>query len=121
MTILRACVECGTLSEGSRCPEHAPKPWAGSTRRERTVSGWEQQRRAQVVLAVHDTVCHVCGRPCADQVDHVIPLAEGGEDTFDNLRPIHGPRSGHRCHIDKTLAEARRARNATDPRGARRG
>ena len=37
---------------------------------------------------------------------HVIPLAEGGADTLDNLRPIHA----RPCHQRKTQAEAQRAR-----------
>lgn len=76
------------------------------------MSGWEQQQRARRVLAEHVDedgfpVCHVCGRPGADQVDHVIPLAEGGADDETNLRPIHAVP----CHRDKTQAEATRARN----------
>ena len=41
------------------------------------------------VLA-HSTRCHLCGQPGADQVDHVIPIALGG-DPWDpaNLRPAH--------------------------------
>ena len=89
------------------CPDHPKVAWQGSTRRERTVSGWEQQRRAQRVLEQHDGICHVCKRPGSDTVDHVIPLAEGGPDTADNLRPIHAKP----CHETKTQAEAQRARS----------
>jgi 5-methylcytosine-specific restriction protein A len=49
--------------------------------------------------------CHICGRKDATQVDHVIPLAEGGPDDETNLAPIHED-----CHRAKTQAEARRAR-----------
>ncbi len=45
------------------------------------------QRRASV-LRVSD-VCWICGRPGADSVDHVIPVARGGTDAFENLRPAH--------------------------------
>jgi 5-methylcytosine-specific restriction protein A len=91
------------------CPDHAAAAWSGSRRRERTVSGWEQQRRAARVMRAHDGICHVCGRPGSDRVDHVLPLAEGGADTMDNLRPIHQ----WPCHADKTQAEAARARSRT--------
>jgi 5-methylcytosine-specific restriction protein A len=87
------------------CPDHAPKPWTGSHRRERTTSGWEQQRRARRLLQADDT-CHICGQLGADQVDHVIPLAEGGRDDLSNLAPIHKDP----CHRRKTEAEAQRAR-----------
>jgi 5-methylcytosine-specific restriction endonuclease McrA len=88
------------------CPDHAPKPWAGSQRRERTISGSAQQRRALAVMHLHEGICHVCHRPGSDEVDHVICLSEGGPDTMDNLRPIHS----EPCHSEKTQAEAQRAR-----------
>lgn len=88
------------------CPVHAPKPWATSDRRHRTVSGSRQQKRARFVLHRDDGVCHVCGKPGADEADHVIPLAEGGEDHVDNMRAIHSKP----CHAAKTQEEARRAR-----------
>ena len=49
--------------------------------------------------------CHWCGHKGATEVDHVVPLAEGGPDTEQNLAPIHAD-----CHREKTAAEARRAR-----------
>ena len=108
MSVLRACVTCGIPSGGSYCPEHQPKPWATSRRRQRlTVSGWEAQRRAKRVLARYMSACHWCGRsnPPADQVDHVIPLAGGGADDETNLAPIHSA-----CHVEKTRIEAQRER-----------
>lgn len=54
----------------------------------------------------HGGICHVCGEAGANQVDHVIPLAQGGQDTLDNLRPIHATP----CHRDKTQAEAKAGR-----------
>jgi 5-methylcytosine-specific restriction endonuclease McrA len=51
-------------------------------------------------------ICHVCDRPGADQVDHVVPLAQGGADEEWNLAPIHA----EPCHRNKTQAEARGAR-----------
>ena len=103
--ILRACTVCGKLSAGPRCERHTRKPWEGSTRPERTVSGWEQQRRARRVLYAHDTVCHICGHIGATEVDHVVPLAEGGADDESNLRPAHAG-----CHRAKTGREAARGR-----------
>jgi 5-methylcytosine-specific restriction protein A len=100
----KICPRCPNLQP---CTEHGTKPWASSQRRERTISGSAQQRRAAAVMHLHDGVCHACGRPGADQVDHVIPLAEGGDDTMDNLRPIHA----QPCHVAKTQAEAERARS----------
>ena len=92
--ILRACVRCGVPTENGYCDRHR-----------RTVSGWEEQRRARRVLDRCVGCCHLCGNPGATQVDHVIPLAEGGADDETNLAPIH-----EHCHREKTQAEARRAR-----------
>lgn len=101
------------------CPElrpcpvegHEPKPWASSTRKQHVRSGWQQQRDNKRILRRHRYICHVCGEFGAMQVDHVMPLFEGGPDTDDNKRPIHA----EPCHREKTAAEAARAR------GHRRG
>lgn len=52
----------------------------GSTRK-----GREENQR---ILSASD-ICHICGQPGADAVDHVIPLARGGEDTPANKKPAH--------------------------------
>lgn len=88
---------------------HTPKPWSGSRRSSRTISGSRQQKRARRILRRDEGRCHVCGEYGADQVDHVIPLAEGGADDDSNLAAIHG----EPCHKQKTQAEAQRARART--------
>jgi hypothetical protein len=44
------------------------------------------------VLDVHGTTCHVC-KGAVDStdlsIDHLIPVAIGGTDELDNLRPVH--------------------------------
>jgi len=37
--------------------------------------------------------CWLCGQDGADTIDHVLPLAFGGGDELDNLRPAHGRKS----------------------------
>jgi 5-methylcytosine-specific restriction endonuclease McrA len=88
------------------CPAHERKPWSGSHRSERTISGSRQQQRARQVMLRDDGICHVCGLPGSDEVDHVIALAEDGADDESNLAPIHSKP----CHEQKTQAEAERAR-----------
>lgn len=88
------------------CADHTPAPWASSTRRTRTISGSAQQKRAARIMRRYERICHVCARPMADEVDHVVPLAEGGADDDSNLRPIHSKP----CHRDKTQRESARAR-----------
>lgn len=54
--------------------------------------GWGGRRVTALkarVLATMGTVCHLCGRPGADTVDHLVPRAAGGDDSMDNLRPAH--------------------------------
>lgn len=50
-------------------------------------------------------VCHICeGRIQAGEkweAEHVIPLAQGGEDGGDNLRPAHV-----KCHKAKSASDA---------------
>jgi len=84
--------------------------------------GWEQRRRPlseyltpatrHAVLTAHYGVCHICGHPGAEQVDHVIPWSQwagpGSAHHPSNLAPAHGENCttcGRACHPDKTEAE----------------
>lgn len=52
-------------------------------------------------------ICEMHGRYCtgkATEVDHIIPLFEGGADDLSNLRGVC-----HECHYIKSRAENRRA------------
>ncbi len=64
----------------------------------RKVSGAWSRLRKQVLRRDRFT-CYKCGRQ-ADQVDHVVPAALGGEDRHENLRAI----CAH-CHSVKSRAE----------------
>jgi 5-methylcytosine-specific restriction protein A len=57
-----------------------------------TGSGWRWQRLREQVLARDGGRCQLCGQP-AQQVDHIVPRADGGSDALDNLRAVCG-----RCH-----------------------
>ncbi|HEX5119827.1 MAG TPA: hypothetical protein VFW65_31970 [Pseudonocardiaceae bacterium] len=58
------------------------------------------------ILARDRYLCHVCGGPGADAVDHVIP----GDDHRDsNLAAIHDATPPH-CHRYKSSAEGNTAR-----------
>ena len=72
------------------------------TRRRRTPA----QREA--ICSAHGWLCGLCGAPIKPPhdkwaLDHIIPLAGGGEDTDDNLHPVHV-----RCHAEKTLDDVKR-------------
>ena len=53
----------------------------------------------------HDGKCHICGAVIwpndAWDVEHIIPLAQGGDDEGDNLAPAH-----RCCHAAKTRRDA---------------
>lgn len=51
------------------------------------------------VLELHGRVCHLCGDAIGDDLhfDHVIPLARGGEHSYENVRPAHAG-CNHRKH-----------------------
>ncbi|WP_366484834.1 HNH endonuclease signature motif containing protein [uncultured Arthrobacter sp.] len=56
----------------------------------RSVGGSSRQwreLRARILKA--SDVCHICGRPGADAVDHIVPLARGGTNDPRNLAPAH--------------------------------
>lgn len=100
----RPCTEhgCPALQP---CAVHGRKAWATSKRAARLDgrSGWDRQAQRRRILRRHKGICHVCGQPGADAVDHVVALAEGGKDIPANLRPIHSVP----CHREKTEAEKR--------------
>lgn len=59
-------------------------------------------------------MCHWCGKPGGDVVDHVLNRRSGGTDDPSNLAPIHKAP----CHVEKTSQEAnaaRRKRSRRDP------
>jgi 5-methylcytosine-specific restriction protein A len=71
---------------------------------------WPRIRRR--ILARDHGICHVCGRTCANEVDHVIPAIDGGSDDDSNLAAIHA----RPCHVKKTAAEANRHNAMATPR-----
>lgn len=72
------------------------------------LGGRTRQRRNARVLAA-STVCHLCGHEGADEVDHVIALANGGSEDLSNLRPAHGQQPCPTCGI-----KCNRAKGAKD-------
>ena len=92
--ILRACVDCGALSDRIRCAKHRGVERDGSTR------AWRKVRAA--VLKRDGYRCRYCGAE-ATTVDHVRPVVSGGTDREDNL--VAACAECNRAKGDKTLAE----------------
>lgn len=73
--------------------------WKDSDRRVRLPKEWHAQRAR--ILRDHARMCHLCGMPGADAVDHVI----AGDDHSDaNLRPVHQNVAPY-CHRTKSSRE----------------
>lgn len=70
----------------------------------------------EAICVAREWLCHICGFPVDPvrdryELDHIIPLANGGTDDDDNLCPAHS-----KCHLAKTakdvekIAKAKRQR-----------
>lgn len=70
---------------------------------------WDRRRKR--ILRRDQGICYICGALGADEVDHVIPVSQGGGDEDENLAAIHGT-----CHAKKTQAEAKAANPRAVPR-----
>lgn len=56
------------------------------------MSGWNGRKIARLAAAVfaeRGRVCHLCGMPGADTLDHLLPRSLGGTDDLENLAPAH--------------------------------
>lgn len=51
--------------------------------------GRQLQALIAVVLAEYGDTCHLCGKPGATTIDHIIPVCLGGDNSLENLRPAH--------------------------------
>ena len=106
---LRPCrrIGCRTVTRDGYCPAHAAKPWTQPAPPPRMRGRKLQQARA--ALFATEPLCRLCradGRARAATIrDHVVPLAEGGEDSQANVQPICDA-----CHEAKTARESRRGR-----------
>lgn len=106
--MLKVCAApgCSTLTTRSRCANHQAELDERDQRRrdqkpQRAIyrtDKWRKARRMILVEAQH--TCALCGR-YADTVDHITPLAHGGDPyDLDNLRALckscHGRVDGGR-------------------------
>lgn len=72
---------------------------AGATKRE---TGRTWQRKRESVLLGSDCMCALCKTAAATEVDHIIPLEQGGSNDEINLQPLC-----KECHLEKSREEAR--------------
>lgn len=107
---------CGVLvRDGSgRCAAHPRPVWAKREDSPKRITGRALQAR-RLRLWTANPLCAACGRltsyPRGFELDHVVRLADGGEDVDGNCqvlcvdRDAQGEKVG--CHADKTAREKR--------------
>jgi len=95
----KACTTCGKAG----CTEHVRKPWEGAGKGR---GGRPWRRLRQQVLDRDHWLCQTCKREGrvtqAQEVDHIKPVSQGGDDSLANLEAICKP-----CHRRKTASESR--------------
>lgn len=64
---------------------------ARSTRRARLEGAFVEVVDPEVVFERDGGICKICGLPIEDkfEIDHIIPLAQGGKHSYDNVRLSH--------------------------------
>ncbi len=95
MTIRKVTGDGRLVPLGRR--DRGPDPRQDRSTRANRGRRWMKQRARSWA---RDPVCKVCGRAASAQVDHIKPLAQGGDDSYDNLQGICIP-----CHATKTASE----------------
>lgn len=102
-----------TRAAGGYCDEHADQAKAWATRQGSGRGGRPWRRTREEVLKRDSYLCQCedCKRlgrvRPAHEVDHVVPLAQGGTDSLSNLAAIN-----HDCHRVKTLRESAAGRKS---------
>ncbi|MER5883099.1 HNH endonuclease signature motif containing protein [Streptomyces sp. NPDC001941] len=103
--LVRGCVQ-RTVRNG-RCPEHAPpeRPWSRVSPRNQVRDAarrlWDRQVRPSA-LARDRFACVRCGVRDGLEVDHIVPVAQGGTWTLDNAQTLC-----RSCHNLKSAKERR--------------
>lgn len=102
---------CGNYVHGGNryCPNHQKTPWQSANRNpEHSAAqrGYGPDWRAVrgQVLSRDKCICAICGKPGANEVDHIKPKSAGGTDDPSNLRAVH-----HACHHRKSSSEGGKA------------
>lgn len=102
-----SCVECGLPAvRGPYCLEHVPaKPEAQRAAYRQGYRDPAYYRERQATLTRARGSCERCGAHTKLQVDHIVPLRDGGTNTRANLQALCTT-----CHQAKTAADRRRRR-----------
>ena len=94
---------CPAVVSGSAyCPDHQPVRGGESRRLSPSQRGYDRQwQRLRRMKLARQPFCAECSRRgrivAATDVDHIVPLANGGTNADDNLQSLC-----HSCHSRKT-------------------
>ncbi|GES27927.1 HNH endonuclease [Streptomyces angustmyceticus] len=80
--------------------------WQGSSRWRRLPANWRSELRPAAHARNPEHICHLCGRPGGDYLDHKNP---GDDHSLDNLDWAHDRVPPH-CHRYKSSAEGHAAK-----------
>ena len=100
--MLRPCLECGTPTRKTRCPQHTSQlnRERGSSTQRGYGSRWQRIRNAYIA---RHPLCEwpLCNEPAID-VDHVRPQRAGGTHERTNLQSLCRPHHAQKTQADMT-------------------
>jgi 5-methylcytosine-specific restriction protein A len=106
----KACRVCGRKN----CGKHIRKSWTPGAHVTPRIRGSQLQRIRRDKLT-REPWCRECRKEgvftIAAIVDHVVPLAEGGEETDTNRQPLCRPHSDAKTAEESKRGQARRRRS----------
>lgn len=100
---------CGALTDGrsSRCAKHPREAWQGNATSQGKRKTGRALQAARGALFERQPLCVECARSGVVRLatirDHIVPIAEGGEDAESNTQGLCDD-----CHDAKSKAEAAR-------------
>jgi len=71
----------------------------------------DHARHRQALYHLYQSMCWLCGKPNAAEIDHVIPVSQGGSDAMENLRLAHKEcnvarnQRSHKWHMAPKITE----------------
>lgn len=102
---VKTCTVCGRrgVAGTTRCELH----WAPRHSPRHQYQTAEYRRHRRQVLERAAGRCEACGEPTGDttQVDHIVPIRDGGDNSLANLRALCRD-----CHRQKTQLDRERRR-----------
>lgn len=99
---------CPEVVDSGYCEEHSEQesaPFSDASRSEESRKrkkhyGTKRWQKVRKRVLRRDPICQMCEKNPSKEVDHIVPLAEGGDDSMENLQGLCSS-----CHSAKTIRE----------------